>query len=94
MKKSTLFLVQASYSCTPNAFSTLLKMAAADDLIILMGDAVMHAASPVIANFSCAILETEQALIPADFASNHFAVLNYAQFADLCLQHSRVVTLK
>lgn len=94
MKTSTLFLVQASYACTPHTFSKLLKMAAADDQVVLMGDAAMHAANPVIKHFSCAILATEQALIPAGFISDHLTVLDYAQFADLCLQHSRVVTLK
>ncbi|NWK75261.1 hypothetical protein D9K79_09245 [Acinetobacter cumulans] len=94
MNTSTLFLVQSSYANTLSVLEKLQQMATSTDRVVLMGDAVMHVAQPTLANFSCAILDTEKALIPADSALEHLAVLNYAQFATLCLQYTRVVTLK
>ncbi|MBI1452426.1 MULTISPECIES: hypothetical protein [Acinetobacter] len=94
MTTSTLFLVQASYANTLSVLEKLQQMATSTDRIVLMGDAVMHVAHPMLANFSCAILATELALIPADSTLEHIAILDYTQFADLCLQYNRVVTLK
>lgn len=94
MTTSTLFLVQASYANTLSALEKLQQMATSTDRVVLMGDAVMHATQPTLEKFSCAILDTEQALIPAGSTLEHITVLDYAQFADLCLQHNRVVTLK
>ena len=93
MNQPTLFLIQASYAGAPHAFDQLKQMASAQDQTVLMGEAVMHAAALAQQNMKFYVLETEQALL-AGSASAQFSIISYDEFAALCLQFSRIVTLK
>lgn len=94
MKSSTLFLIQSSYASSQQTFSKLQQLATTDDCLVLIGDAVLHAMDPSIQKFDCAIIETEQALLPAEVRTDAFNILSYADFAALCLSFNRIVTLK
>ncbi|WP_374666527.1 DsrH/TusB family sulfur metabolism protein [Acinetobacter sp.] len=89
----TLYLIQAGYAAAPLALQKLQQVYAPGDQVVLMGDAVMHAAHEAIRSLEkCYVLDNEQPLLGADF--DNIQLINYSEFADLCLKFSRCISLK
>ena len=93
MSNHTLYLIQASYAAAPLALAKLQQLYAPGDQAVLMGESVLHTDHEAVAQLSnCHVLDTEQQLLnPAQSAVQ---IISYSDFADLCLQFSRCVTLK
>lgn len=92
MSATTLYLVQSAFHQTVAHFETLQKIAQSNDPIVLMGEAVLHYDNVLLADFTqLYYLENESALINGAHAMK---ALSYLDFADLCLQHVRCVSLR
>ena len=93
LASNTLYLVQASYSAAPLALSKLQQLYAAGDSVVFMGDAVMHASLATLPEMkNCYVLENEQALFNG--SNQQIQLIDYDEFAALCLQYSRCISLK
>lgn len=99
MSEATLFLVQASFSALNASLQQLKTLAQPEDSVVLMGDAVLsftHSEylSHLTETKKLYVLEAERKQILHTNFSHAVQVLSYADWADLCLIHQRIVTLK
>jgi len=90
----TLYLVQSPFAATELALSTLQNLYQSGDDVVLMGDAVLYIEHPFIQQLACVfVLEQDAENIAAAYPSN-LETISYARFAELCLNHSRCISLK
>ncbi|OTG79491.1 hypothetical protein B9T33_11930 [Acinetobacter sp. ANC 5054] len=95
MSNSTLYLIQSSYANTLQCIHQLRNLVAEADAIVLMGEAVLFIADEQIQQLgTCYVLEQDVQILAKNANYNHMQVISYAEFADLCLQYNRCVTLK
>jgi sulfur relay protein TusB/DsrH len=93
MTQKTLYLLQGSYAALEQHIQTLAQVLTTEDSVVLMGDAVLkHQHTVLLQHAHCYALEQDLALL-GDVA-HQLTTLNYAQFADLVLAHSRHISLK
>ena len=92
MSNQNLYLIQSGYQQTLHVLEKLSTVAGSNDAVVLMGDAVLHAQHTHLHHLSCYILENEIALLGT--AAVDIKALSYAEFADLCLQYQRCITLR
>jgi sulfur relay protein TusB/DsrH len=93
MTQKTLYLLQGSYAALEQHIQTLTQVLTTEDSVVLMGDAVLkHQHKVLLQHAHCYVLEQDVALL-GDLA-HQLTTLNYAQFADLVLVHSRHISLK
>ena len=91
--ENTLYLIQASYAAAPLALSKLQRLYTSGNQVVLMGESVMHAAPEAIQALEhCYVLECEQPLLNS--APKNIQLINYEQFAALCLQFTRCISIK
>lgn len=89
----TLYLIQASYASSPLALAKLRQIFSSGDAAIFMGEAVLYAQNEAAQYLSnCYVLDTELPLLKAGTAN--IQIINYSDFATLCLQFNRCITLK
>ncbi|RGD90611.1 DsrH/TusB family sulfur metabolism protein [Acinetobacter sp. SWAC57] len=90
----TLYLVQSPFAATELALSKLQNLYQSGDDVVLMGDAVLYIEHPFIQQLACVfVLEQDAENIAAAYPSN-LETISYARFAELCLNHSRCISLK
>ena len=90
----TLYLVQSPFSATEQALSKLQNLYQSGDDVVLMGDAVLYIEHPFIQQLAYVfVLEQDAENIAAAYPSN-LETISYARFAELCLSHSRCISLK
>ena len=90
----TLYLVQSPFAATELALSKLQNLYQSGDDVVLMGDAVLYIQHPFIQQLACIfVLEQDAENIAAAYPSN-LETISYARFAELCLNHSRCISLK
>ncbi|WP_110974917.1 MULTISPECIES: DsrH/TusB family sulfur metabolism protein [unclassified Acinetobacter] len=90
----TLYLVQSPFAATELALSKLQNLYQSGDDVVLMGDAVLYIQHPFIQQLACVfVLEQDAENIAAAYPSN-LETISYARFAELCLNHSRCISLK
>lgn len=90
----TLYLVQSPFAATELALSKLQNLYQSGDDVVLMGDAVLYIEHPFIQQLACIfVLEQDAENIAAAYPSN-LETISYARFAELCLNHSRCISLK
>ena len=90
----TLYLMQSPFSATEQALSKLQNLYQSGDDVVLMGDAVLYIEHPFIQQLACIfVLEQDAENIAAAYPSN-LETISYARFAELCLNHSRCISLK
>lgn len=99
MSKATLFLVQAPFSALNSSLEQLKTLLQAEDTVVFMGDAVLsfmqHDQLTHLPHMpKLYVLENDVKQIIATYLPRHVQVLSYADWADLCLIHQRIVTLK
>lgn len=92
MNNHTLYLIQSDYNSTANALKTLSDVYASQDAIVLMGDSVLLADTFLATVEKLYILDTEAENLMSQ--NSKIEVINYTQFAELCLQYKRSVRLK
>lgn len=91
---SNLFLIQSDFTSTPQALKKLQEIYSPNDVIILMGDAVQFITDPFIQSLhKIYVIETDvDNLIHIEMPN--VKVIQYNDFADICLQHTRCISLK
>ena len=90
----TIYLVQSPFAATELALSKLQNLYQSGDDVVLMGDAVLYIEHPFIQQLACVfVLEQDAENIAAAYPSN-LETISYARFAELCLNHSRCISLK
>lgn len=94
MNNATLYLIQANFAQTEQVFVKLAQMIAPQDEVVLLGESVMHAHHTLFTERTFHIINTDLALVPQPEHLAQMHVLDYADFANLCLRFTRTVTLK
>lgn len=90
----TLYLVQSPFAATELALSKLQNLYQSGDDVVLMGDAVLYIEHPFIQQLAYVfVLEQDAENIAAAYPNN-LETISYARFAELCLNHSRCISLK
>ena len=93
MSKQNLFLIQSDFSATPSALAKLEKIYDPEDTVILMGEAVLQFQHPLVQQLPCVyILETDVEILAGQKTAN-MHIISYAEFADICLKHTRCIRL-
>lgn len=90
----TLYLVQSPFSAMEQALSKLQNLYQSGDDVVLMGDAALYIQHTFIQQLACVfVLEQDAENIAAIHPSN-LETISYARFSELCLNHSRCISLK
>ena len=90
----TLYLVQSPFSATEQALTKLQNLYQSGDDVVLMGDAALYIDHTFIQQLACVfVLEQDAKNIAAVHPSN-LETISYTRFAELCLNHSRCISLK
>ena len=90
----TLYLVQSPFAATELALSKLQSLYQSGDDVVLMGDAALYIEHTFIQQLACVfVLEQDAENIAAVHPSN-LETISYTRFAELCLNHSRCISLK
>ncbi|MEG0828389.1 MAG: DsrH/TusB family sulfur metabolism protein [Acinetobacter sp.] len=90
----TLYLVQSPFSATEQALSKLQNLYQPGDDVILMGDAALYIEHTFIQQLACIFVLEQDAENIATVHPNNLKTISYARFAELCLSHSRCISLK
>ena len=90
----TLYFVQSPFSATEQALSKLQNLYQSGDDVVLMGDAALYIQHTFIQPLAFVfVLEQDAENIAAVHPSN-LKTISYVRFAELCLNHSRCISLK
>ncbi|ATO20585.1 hypothetical protein BS636_13350 [Acinetobacter sp. LoGeW2-3] len=94
MSDKTLYMIQANYAATAQILEQLSQLYTENDQVILMGDAILSVEHPFIQQLQeIYILENEAELLLQPEIEN-LKIINYAEFAELCLSFSRCISMK
>jgi sulfur transfer complex TusBCD TusB component (DsrH family) len=91
---SKLFLIQSDFACTPQAIEKLKNIYSPQDTVILMGEAVQFITDEFLQSLENVYLLETDAENLAPHHIPHLDIISYQQFADICLQHTRCISLK
>ena len=90
----TLYLMQSPFSATEQALSKLQNLYQSGDDVVLIGDAALYIQHTFIQQLACVFVLEQDAENIAAIVSSDVATISYARFAELCLNHSRCISLK
>lgn len=93
MSNSTLFLIQGDYSKAPSLLTQLQQMATPQDQIVLMAESVLLYAEPTLEPYTLYILKADADVLP-EVKSQILNIIDYSEFSNLLLQHTRCISLK
>ncbi len=94
MTPATLYLIQSNYVATAQSIEQLAQIYAPDDQVVLLGEAVLAINHDFIQSLAVVyVLENDAELLTQPYASN-VKIIDYADFAALCLAFSRCVSMK
>ena len=96
MSNATLYLIQSNYASTVTMIDQLEKIIADQDQVVFLGESVLYLNDvPELSQTlkTVHVLENEIDLLAHPTAS-HIQSINYAEFAELCLQYTRCVSMK
>lgn len=94
MSNSTLFLMQAEYSKSACLLNQLQHMAdPTTDQIVLMAESALLYNDPSLNNYHCYILKNDADILPESIDSR-IQIIDYSQFSQILLQHTRCISLK
>ncbi|MEB3766587.1 hypothetical protein [Acinetobacter sp. MD2] len=93
MQTKTLFLLQAEFKHAATILAQLQQIARPTDPVVLMAEAALWMDLPEILTHPLYLFKTEAELLGIKIPEQ-ITVLDYAQFSDLLLQHSRCISLK
>ena len=93
MSNKSLYLVQSTFSATPNVLSKLQQLYSPEDTVVLMGESVLQLQHPFLQALNKVYVLDTDAEILAGQTTENLKLISYAEFADLCLDHSRCIRL-
>ena len=93
MSNKSLYLLQSNFSATPTVVAKLEKMYSPEDSVILMGESVLQLELPFLQQLNCIyVLDTDAEILASQDVKN-MQIISYAEFADICLTHTRCIRL-
>ena len=90
----TLYLVQSPFSATEQVLSKLQNLYQSGDDVVLMGDAALYMEHTFIQELACVFVVEQDAENIAAVHPSNLETISYTRFAELCLNHSRCISLK
>ncbi|WP_216934153.1 MULTISPECIES: DsrH/TusB family sulfur metabolism protein [unclassified Acinetobacter] len=94
MSNHTLYLIQSTYAATTQILDQLAQFYTTGDQVVLMGEAVLQLEHSFLQSLQQVhILENDAQLLIQPFPEQ-IKLLNYADFADLCLKFNRCISMK
>ena len=93
MSNNSLYLVQSNFSATPSVLSKLEQLYSPEDSVVLMGESVLQFQQSFLQQLKYLyVLETDAEILAGQKIEN-MQIISYAEFADICLKHSRCIRL-
>ena len=93
MSNNSLYLVQSNFSATPSVLSKLEQLYSPEDSVVLMGESVLQFQQSFLQQLKCLyVLKTDAEILAGQKVEN-MQIISYAEFADICLKHSRCIRL-
>lgn len=93
MSTKSLYLVQSNFSATPSALAKLEQIYSPEDTIVLMGESVLQFQQPFLQQVNYIYILDRDAEILAGQKIENIKIISYAEFADICLSHTRCIRL-
>jgi sulfur relay protein TusB/DsrH len=93
MSNKSLYLVQSTFSVTPSVLAKLQQVYSPEDTIVLMGEAVLQLSHPFLHQLNNVYVLDTDAEVLAGQKTENLQVISYAEFADICLNHTRCIRL-
>lgn len=94
MSNHTLYLIQSSYSATAQILDQLAQIYTMSDQVVLMGEAVLQLEHPFLQSLQQVHILKNDAELLIQPLPDQVKLLNYADFAALCLQFNRCISMK
>ena len=94
MSENTLYLLQSDYAATASILDQLAQIHTPDDSVVLMGESLLYVEHDFLQQLPRVYLLENDAQILVSPLPEHATLLNYAQFADLCLAFKRCISMK
>lgn len=94
MSNHTLYLIQSNYAATAQILEQLAQIYTPVDQIVLMGEAVLQLEHSFLQNLpQIYMLENDAELLTQPLL-DQVKLLDFADFADLCLGFNRCISMK
>ena len=93
MSNKSLYLVQSTFSVTLYVLSKLQQLYSPEDTVVMMGESVLQLQHPFLQALNKVYVLDTDAEILAGQTTENLKMISYAEFADLCLDHSRCIRL-
>jgi sulfur relay protein TusB/DsrH len=93
MSNKTLYLVQSSFHTADTHLNKLANVFTEQDAVVLMGDAVLHHQHETLTHHLNVYALTNDLEVLGQ-VGHDLINIGYDQFADLCLQFTRCISLK
>lgn len=93
MSNKSLYLVQSTFSATPNVLSKLQQVYSPEDTVVLMGESVLQLQHPFLQPLNKVYVLDNDAEILAGQTTKNLQLISYAEFANICLNHGRCIRL-
>ncbi|MBD8010504.1 MULTISPECIES: DsrH/TusB family sulfur metabolism protein [Acinetobacter] len=94
MSNHTLYLIQSSYSATAQILDQLAQIYTMSDQVVLMGEAVLLLEHSFLQSLPQIYMLKNDAELLIQPLPDQVKLLNYADFAALCLQFNRCISMK
>ena len=93
MSNKSLYLEQSNFSTTPSVLAKLEQLYSPEDTVILMGESVLQFQQPFLQQVNWVYVLENDAEILAGQKTENMKIISYAEFADICLSHTRCIRL-
>ncbi|ANF81751.1 sulfur relay protein TusB [Acinetobacter sp. NCu2D-2] len=96
MSNPTLYLIQSQYGATAAVLKQLKQIFSSNDQVVFMGESVLvlnDLQGLTDAFAKIAVLDTESELL-AEPINPNIQIISYDEFAALCLQFTRCISMK
>ena len=94
MSNHTLYLIQSDYAATAQILEQLAQIYTTGDQVVLMGEAVLQLEHASLQNLPKIHMLENDAVLLIQPLPDQVKLLNYADFADLCLEFNRCISMK
>lgn len=94
MSNHTLYLIQSNYAATAQTLEQLAQIYTLGDQVVLMGEAVLQLEHSFLQNLPKIYMLENDAELLTQPLSVQVKLLDFADFADLCLGFNRCISMK
>lgn len=94
MSNHTLYLIQSNYAATAQILEQLAQIYTLGDQVVLMGETVLQLEHSFLQNLPQIYMLENDAELLTQPLSDQVKLLDFADFADLCLGFNRCISMK